>query len=172
LVASTLIGLGMGYAALWRGTEPTLQLNSVGHVNHTSIYLAIMLGVSVAWLFTGRWPLLASAVALTMLVSLFVTASRGAIGVALLMLPLLAAAWWRRSRLPLVIASAAVVASVALAVGGGAEVLKKQEARAAKGDPLVHRAEIWRTAIVAAERYPWFGVGMDNFGLVTRDRVS
>src|SRR5207244_1401402 len=118
LVASTLVGLAMGYAALWRGTEPTLQLNSVGHVNHTSIYLAIMLGVSAAWLFTGRWPLLASAVALTVLVSLFVTASRGAIGVALVMLPLLAVAWWRRSRLPLVVASAVVIAAVVLAVGG------------------------------------------------------
>ena len=172
LVASTLVGLAMGYAALWRGTEPTLQLNSVGHVNHTSIYLAIMLGVSVAWLFTGRWPLLASAVALIMLVSLFVTASRGAIGVALVMLPLLAAAWWRRSRLPLVVASAVVAAAVVLAVGGGADVLKKQEARAAKGDPLVYRTEIWRLALVAWERYPWFGVGMDNFGLVTNDRVA
>jgi O-antigen ligase len=172
LVASTLVGLAMGYAALWRGTESTLQLNSVGHVNHTSIYLAIILGVSVAWLFTGRWPLFASAVALAVLVSLFVTASRGALGVALVMMVAIAVAWWRRSHIPLALSAAVVVASIVVAVGGGAEVLKKQAARAAEGNTLVYRAEIWRLAIAAWERYPWFGVGMDNFGLITRDRVA
>src|SRR5258708_40002539 len=90
----------MGYAALWRGTEPTLQLNSVGHVNHTGIYLAIMLGVSAAWLFTGRWPVLAGVVALAVLVSLFIPASRGALGAALIALAVLSLALWRRPRLP------------------------------------------------------------------------
>ena len=37
----------------------TLQLYSVGHVNHTAIYLAIMLGALRGWLF-ARWRTLAA----------------------------------------------------------------------------------------------------------------
>src|SRR5882672_5196490 len=53
LVMSVLIGLIMGYAQLWRGETGRLELNSVGHVNHTAIYLAIMLGVCASWLFAS-----------------------------------------------------------------------------------------------------------------------
>ena len=91
LVASTLAGLAYGYWRLWSGAgkSGTLQLHSVGHVNHTAIYLAIMLGVCASWLFaswrawtTGRRAL-ALVVCALVLVSLVVTASRGAIGAGL-----------------------------------------------------------------------------------------
>jgi len=172
LVVSALVGLAMGYAALWRGAEPTLQLNSVGHVNHTSIYLAIMLGVSAAWLFTGRWPLIAGAVALTMLVSLFVTASRGAIGIALVTVVVLAIAWWRRSRLPVLLASALIAASVIFVLAGDPEMFRKHEGKEGVQKLLAYRDGAWRVALEAWRRYPWFGVGMDNYSLVTRERVK
>jgi len=40
LVVSTLVGLAVGYWRLWSGAgkSGTLQLYSVGHVNHTAIY--------------------------------------------------------------------------------------------------------------------------------------
>ena len=46
LVASTVIGLAIGYFRLWTGLAKSghLQLHSVGHVNHTAIYLAINAG--------------------------------------------------------------------------------------------------------------------------------
>jgi O-antigen ligase len=172
LVTSTLVGLAMGYAALWRGTEPTLQLNSVGHVNHTAIYLAIMLGVSVAWLFIGRWPAVAAGVALAVLVSLFVTASRGAIGIALVTVAVLAIAWWRRSRLPALLASALVTASVIFVLAGDPEMLRKHEGKEGMQKLLAYRDGAWRVALEAWRHYPWFGVGMDNYSLVTRERVK
>ena len=45
LVASAVVGLAIGHADLLRGRAKfgTLELHSVGHVNHTAIYLAIML---------------------------------------------------------------------------------------------------------------------------------
>jgi O-antigen ligase len=172
LVASTLVGLAMAYAALWRGAEPTLQLNSVGHVNHTAIYLAIMLGVSAAWLFTGRWPVLAGAVALAVLVSLFVTASRGAIGIALVTVVVLAIAWWRRSRLAALQASAIVAASLIFVLAGDPEMLRKHEGKEGMQKVLAYRDSAWRVALEAWRRSPWFGVGMDNYSLVTRERVK
>src|SRR6185436_852983 len=109
LVVSTLLGLAFGYWRLWSGVGKSgnLQLYSVGHVNHTAIYLAIMLGVCASWLF-ARWRAwsvnrrsIALALMVLVLVALVVTASRGAVGVGFLMLLILAIAWWPRWRAPL-----------------------------------------------------------------------
>jgi len=173
LVASTIVGLAMAYVAQWRGQGGGLQLNSVGHVNHTAIYLAIMLGVCISWVLAvwrhaslgGR--ALAIAVNALILVGLVTTASRGAIGVGLALPVLLAIGWWKRSRVPL-LASAVALAVTAIAMFvGGAEVLRKQERSFETNNMLAYRAEIWSMATTAWREHPWFGVGMDNFGRVT-----
>jgi O-antigen ligase len=179
LVVSTVAGLADGYWRLWSGAgkSNTLQLHSVGHVNHTAIYIAIMLGVCVSWLF-ARWQrwranYRGAALAVTALVftSLVVTASRGALGVGMLVVLLLAIAWWPRWRTPLVASAvtAAVVASVL--IGSGAEVVRKQIADSAADNVLAFRDGIWRMGLVAWEKYPWFGVGKDNYGRITYELV-
>jgi O-antigen ligase len=179
LVASTLAGLAIGYARLWSGVgkSGSLQLYSVGHVNHTAIYLAIVLGLCASWLF-ARWQAWAVsrrtvglAVTVLVLVSLIVTASRGAVGVGFVMLLLLALAWWPRWRAPLLGSIAAIVVLLSLLVGFGAEVLRKQQDNAAAQNILSFRDGIWRTGIAAWEKYPWFGVGKDNFGKITHEHV-
>ncbi len=179
LVVSTLVGLAFGYRDLWRGTAPggTLELHSVGHVNHTAIYLAIMLGVCAAWIF-ARWRswsaaarLLSLAVTCAILVSLVVTASRGAIGIALVMLPVLAAAWWPRSRVPVAISAAVVAAVVVLVIAGGTQVVRKTLQNVQEENVLSFRDGVWRTALAAWRRYPWFGVGLDNYSLVSVERL-
>ncbi len=179
LVLSTVIGLAIAHGLLLR--DPArgafLELHSVGHVNHTAIYLAIMLGLCAAWLF-ARWQgwrpanrAVGLAVAALVLASLVATASRGAIGVGLAMLPLLAAAWWPRSRIPLAIAAAVVVLIAAGAVAGGAAVIQKHWDNVDAHNVLSHRDGVWRAAIAAWQRHPWFGVGMDNYTRITPERL-
>jgi O-antigen ligase len=175
LVFSTLAGLAHGYYQLYvTHQRRDLQLHSVGHVNHSAIYIAIMLGVCAAWLF-ARWHAWGAgrravglAVLAVVLGSLVLTASRGAVGVGLVLLLVLAAAWWPRWKAPLAASAVAVVVVVAFAIGSGAEVVRKQVDRAQAGDILQLRDAIWRTGIAIWEHYPWFGVGKDNFGMVTR----
>lgn len=179
LVASTVAGLVYGYWRMWSGIGKSgnLQLYSVGHVNHTAIYLAMMLGVCVSWLFASwrAWPPRRRAVALgavsLILASLVVTASRGAVAVGFLMALILAAAWWPRWRRPFVasVLAAAVIGS--MMIGFGADVVKKQIENAAAQNVLAFRDGIWRMGLVAWEKYPWFGVGKDNYGLITHERV-
>ncbi|MSQ87919.1 MAG: O-antigen ligase family protein [Betaproteobacteria bacterium] len=179
LVLSLVAGLAFGYWRLWSGAgkSGTLQLYSVGHVNHTAIYIAIMFGVCASWLFTcwRAWTtgrrVLALAVCLLALVSLIVTASRGAIGVGLVLLLVLGAAWWPRWRAAF-IASLAVVALVAASlVTFETAVIRKQEVYVATQNVLSGRDGIWRMALVAWERYPWFGVGMNNYKQISHERV-
>ena len=180
LVLSTVVGLAIGYFRMWGGIgkSGTLQLHSVGHVNHTAIYLAIMLGVCASWLF-ARWRAwsnarraLAAAITVLVLASLVVTASRGAIGVGLFMLAALAAAWWPRWRAPLVASAAAVALLAAIGVAMNLEVLRKQERNVAEGNVLSFRDGIWRMGLAAWQRFPLFGVGMDNYSLIAEDTIK
>ena len=166
LVLSVVIGLVMGFTQLW--TTGRLQLNSVGHVNHSAIYLDIMLGVCAAWLFLGRQWAAAGAVFLFVLGSIFFAASRGGVVGALLVLCVLAAAWWKRSRIPAVVVASALALTAALALIGGAEVFEKQEESVQAGHVLNFRDEGWKLAVAMWQAHPWFGIGMDNFGLASR----
>ena len=179
LVASTAIGLLYGYWRLWSGVGKSgnLQLHSVGHVNHTAIYIAIMLGVCVSWII-ARWQrwrpgrrAMALAVTLFVLASLAVTSSRGAVGVGALMVFLLALAWWPRWRLPLAASTIALAVFATLLAGFGAEVVRKQMTNAAAENVLSYRDGVWRMAFAAWEKYPWFGVGKDNYSQITHERV-
>ena len=179
LVASTLAGLAFGYWRMWSGAGKSgnLQLHSVGQVNHTAIYIAMVLGICASWTF-ARWQAwragrraLSLAIVLLVLASLVVTASRGAIGVGFLAVLVLAAAWWPRWRAPLVASSVATLVIAAMLVGLGAEVVRKQIGYNAAQNPLASRDGVWRMGIAAWERYPWFGVGKDNYGQITHERV-
>ena len=179
LVASTVAGLAFGYwQLLVTGKRKFLELHSVGHVNHTAIYLAIVLGACTAWFF-ARWKAwtaprraVAGVVAALVLGSLVVTQSRGAAGIGLVAIPILAAAWWPRWRAPLVASAVVVTVTIALAVGLGAEVVKKQQARVQQQNVLALRDGVWRVAMVAWEKFPLFGVGMDNYSGITPERVE
>ncbi|HEY3074974.1 MAG TPA: O-antigen ligase family protein [Burkholderiales bacterium] len=169
LIVSVLVGLAMGYAQLWSGAIGRLELNSVGHVNHTAIYLAIMLGLCASWFFVGRQRIVAGAATLLLLVSLFVAASRSGVVAGLLTLTILALAWWPRSRLPAALVAAVLVASGVLGVLGGAEVFEKHAESVQAGRALNFRERAWNLAASTWQQHPWFGVGMDNFALASRE---
>jgi O-antigen ligase len=171
LIASVVIGLALAHWQLWSGRTESLELNSVGHVNHTAIYIAIMLGGCTAWLFAGGGAVAAALEAL-LLVSLVMSASRGGIAVALAMLLVLAVAWWPRSRRPLAAMAAIVAATLAVAWIGGAEVIRKHQADVQANNTLAYRDGIWRAALVAWERYPLCGIGIDNYKLVKQERLK
>ena len=171
LVASVVIGLAFAHWRLWSGRAEFLELNSVGHVNHTAIYIAIMLGACAAWLFAGG-GVVAAAVEALLLVSLVMSESRGGIAVALAMLLVLAAAWWPRSRRPLAAMVAVVAVTVVVAWIGGAEVIQKHQQDVQAQNTLSYRDGIWRAALVAWERYPLCGIGMDNYKLVNVERLK
>lgn len=177
LVLSTAVGVVQAYVAIVKGQEGGLQLNSVGHVNHTAIYIAIAFGVCVAWVLAcwQRWSGLARsaglAVTLGMLGALIYTASRGAVGMGVV-LPLVLAFGWRprwRAALPAtVLVIAAVVAASFLL---RAEVLVKQEALAEARNILSNRIAIWHAAVHGWQRFPVAGVGIDNFKGITLERL-
>jgi len=178
LLVSTLASLALGW---WRHlTVPwtTLQLKSVGHVNHSAIYLAILFGLASAWLFANwkAWNAARRAAALTiwvlLLASLVTMASRGAVAAAFALVLVLAVAWWPRWRAPLIAGFAAMVAAFALAVAMDAEMIVKHQRVSAHDDVLNARDRVWNMGFAAWERYPWFGVGISNYSTISLERVQ
>ena len=177
LVLSGVVGLGQAYVAIVKGQEGGLQLNSVGHVNHSAIYIAIILGVCVSWVLARwqKWSPLArtvgAAVTLAVFGSLIYTASRGAIGMGFIVPLVLAAAWRPRWRAALPATALVIAAVVAAGFLVRAEVLVKQEALIEARNIFSNRIAIWHAAVHAWQRYPWAGVGVDNFKLITEERL-
>lgn len=177
LLASCAVTLAWGF---WRyyitHERPFVELNSVGHVNHSAPYIAICAALAMSWLLTcwqawsgGRRAVMLSVLAFLM-GGLLIGASRGAIGAIILVPFVLGMGWWRRSRKPLAILAIAVAAVIAAAIAGNASVVSKQRT-GMDVDPLSGRGTIWRRALVGWEAYPWFGVGIDNFGRITDELV-
>lgn len=178
LLVSALAALPQAYSRLFvTHSREWLEINSVGQVNHTAIYLAIVLGTGLSavmafwrnWLRTGRFlGLLAVSL---IAVSVVITASRGAVGIAVILVLVLAAAWRSRIRSALPLTLLICVLASGFAWVAKIEVVRKQEAQVEMNNVLSDRDRIWNNAIAAWDRFPLFGVGMSNFSLITVERV-
>jgi len=183
LVLGTLAALVYGYYGLLfvpraDGQPRNLGLNSVGHVNHSAIYLAIAFAAALAWV-RGSWRketcrhrTLGLAVCTAFVLSIFVMQSRATVGVALLVGFVLLAVYAFRSgkRLWKVLAGAIVVVMVLLIARP--EVVEKNALRMKEDNLLAFRDRIWRTGLEAWSQFPAFGVGMGNYGRISHARLE
>lgn len=178
-IISTLIALGNGlWSLVVSHTSNALELGSVGHVNHSAIYLVISYGIALAALaaFWGRlswmWRV-AGLLAVGMFTAgVFITASRGAAGIMLVLTFFMSLVWLRKSKTIAAIVMAALVVSGSAAYFGQVAVVTKYQTRVAADDVLSHRGEIWSAAVEAWKRYPFFGVGLSNYNQISMEKVE
>lgn len=176
---STLVALAY---ALWNlfvtHSKQALELNSVGHVNHSAIYLAISLGalLSLVLAFWGKsnFSLRTLGIFLSLLfaISIFISGSRAAVGVCLLFTLILGLAWLRRSKRPIAILLAVATLLSGVAYLSQMNVVQKQEAHVENGTVLASRDLIWNMALVAWDKYPVFGVGMHNYSQINIAKIE
>lgn len=177
LIAATLAGTIVGlvwsyYGVLVTKERVALNLNSVGHVNHSSIYLAIAFGAALAaarawWGSTSAAQRAANIALLAFLVvALFWMQSRAAVGAAFIMAVAILSVYAvrRRQGFGRVALAAAVAAAAALLLSP--QVVEKNRMFMQRNYLLNGRNEIWRVGLEAWREYPIFGVGMDNFSRI------
>ena len=155
-----------------------VELKSVGHVNHSAIYLAIVTGVATGlamafWSRLGRTPrVFATIVILVFVAAVIHMASRGALLAMAVAAIVLSAAWWPRSRVPALAMAAAIASLTIAAFVLDFEIARKTEQYREKGIVLSYRDTIWNAALAAVDCYPLFGVGMDNYNRITLERIE
>lgn len=179
IVAGTVVALAWGYYGVLVTRERySLGLHSVGHVNHSAMYLAVVFGVALmaarAWwnaLARAR-RLLGLALLVLLVVSLVWMESRGAVGAAFIagLAVLSAYAIRRRRHLGRVALIAALAVGAALLARP--QVVEKNVQFTSQGNVLNAREGIWRVGLAAWREYPLFGVGMDNFGRIRQSDLE
>ena len=178
VILSTLPPL---FWALWQclaiHSMNTLELHSVGHVNHSAIYLTMIFAASMgACLSLWRSASFPQKIILILFpilfyFSLILGQSRAAFGVGTLIgvvLTLLVA----RDKKEMILALAMLLTIFAITISSSAPIVKKQVENQKNHDVLAGRAVIWNTTIEAARLYPIFGIGIDNRAVVTRDEIK
>jgi O-antigen ligase len=153
-------------------TKDTLQLHSVGHVNHSAIYLGIILGAALSvvlsiWRDTG----LIKRIGLILLpiiffVSIIIGQSRGVFGISLIRLSLIILLIPNPKKIK-AIAFALFAIILALMPLMNAAIIQKQIASQNANDILSDRDRVWNVSFEAARFYPIFGVGNGNWNRIT-----
>jgi O-antigen ligase len=158
-------------------TKDTLQLNSVGHVNHSAIYLGIILGAALSvTLSIWRDVDLIKRIGIILLpiiffVSIIIGQSRGVFGISLIRLSLIILLIPNPKKIK-AIAFMLFAIILALMPLMNADIIQKQIANQNAHNTLSDRDRVWNVSIEAAHFYPIFGVGNGNWNRITLEDIK
>jgi O-antigen ligase len=179
IIISTLLASIEGLWKLYSHQKSFLELKSVGHVNHSSVYLCITYAVSLAIALTqsysNQWltRILFITIVIIFCSLIIISGSRGsalAMGIIAISYGLI---WTKKSKKPLLILLLA-----ALFVNGGVYLKKVSmvEETLSKTAPnssfnsMDVRVKIWNSALLIWRHNPIFGLGINNFNQATREK--
>ena len=157
-------------ALAWPHKYLGIQLNSVGHVNHSVIYIVICFGALLGGLAAYwqsvplRWRVAGVVGLSVLLIAACFSGSRAAASAMMLQALGLGVLWLRRGPRFLLVAIVSVVAFAAMIVGFDTEIWRKQEFASGSPHPVLGaRYQIWNQALVEWRMHPIFGIGNSNF---------
>jgi O-antigen ligase len=158
-------------------TKDTLQLHSVGHVNHSAIYLGIILGAALSVVLSiWRDVNLIKRLGIILLPIIFFVAiiigqSRGVFGISLIRLSLIILLIPNPKKIK-AIAFGFFAIILGLMPLMNAAIIQKQIANQKSNNTLSDRDRVWNVSIEAARFYPIFGVGNGNWNRITLEDLK
>jgi O-antigen ligase len=179
-LAPLLVGL---YQYLIIHTKPNLQLYSVGHVNHSAIYLVIIFGASLGWFLSyldldkfkmklSNLHLISLGIlSLIFFVSLIISESRGAYGVGIV-LGLLIINFVSKAKKIKLVGSISIMLIVLFSIVLKTGVIEKQISYQETNNVLSSREKVWNVSLEASRFSPLFGIGLSNWHFITLDQLK
>lgn len=179
LVSVTIATTWALVALAWPHSYLGIELNAVGHVNDSLIYIVICFGALIAAL-ANYWPSLSRgwraagiAAMVILLIAVGYAGSRAAAVTVMIEALALGILWLRRSKFLFRWAVVSIVAFSCLIVGLDTEMWRKQELISKTANPVLGpRYPIWNLALVGWRMHPVFGVGNTNFAQIHEDDVA
>ena len=158
-------------------TKDTLQLHSVGHVNHSAIYLGIILGAALSvtlsvWRDVGLIKRMGIILLpIIFFVSIILGQRRGVFGISLIRLSLIILLIPNPKKIK---AIAFVLFAIVLGLMPlmNAAIIQKQIASQSASNTLSDRDLVWNVSIEAARFYPIFGLGNGNWNRITLEDLK
>ena len=162
---------------LYLHDKPDLQLHSVGHVNHSAIYLTIVLGASIG-LLTSIWEknksylnILLALLSILFFISLIISQSRAAVGIGFVLLIsiFLILSPIKKIKIGGILFSIVImIISVLLNTG----IVQKQIRNQQVNDILGARDKVWNISFEACRWAPILGIGIDNWGKIKPEDIK
>ena len=159
-------------------TKEALQLHSVGNVNHSAIYLCMMAGAGLSLLISQlqsaqkKYVFITSLLFIFLISSVIVSQSRGAFGVAFLLI----FALFLLSKVPIKIKTISLTLLTIFLINivfiSPAPVIEKQIAYQNNHDILSQRDKVWRASFEVARLNPIFGIGGGNWKQINIDQLK
>ena len=158
--------------------KDALQLHSVGHVNHSAIYLCMMAGAGLSLLISQlqsaqkKYVFITGLLFIFLISSVIISQSRAAFGI----LFLLVFALFLLSKLPIKIKTISLtlltIFLVTIVFISPAPVIEKQITNQNNHDILSQRDKIWQKAFEVARLNPLLGIGNGNWNSITIDQIK
>jgi O-antigen ligase len=159
-------------------TKDSLQLHSVGHVNHSAIYLCMITGAGVSLFISQLQSAKKEYVSITSLLCIFlissviISQSRGAFGIVFL----LALVLFLLSQLPIKIKTLSLallsIFLITIVFINPAPVIEKQITNQNNHDVLAQRDKVWRAALEVARLNALLGIGGGNWKQINIDQLK
>jgi O-antigen ligase len=164
-------------------TKNDLQLHSVGHVNHSAIYLVMIFGASLGWFLSqynldkfkfklsNLYILGIGILSLIFFISLIIGQSRGAFSVGIFLGLILIYFLGKNSKIKIAgIISIITIVTLSIILKSG--VVEKQIAQQNAHRILSSRDKVWNVSIEASRIYPLFGIGLSNWHFITLEQLQ
>lgn len=183
IILSTIPPLAWG---LWEylaiHSKKTLEIHSVGHVNHSAIYLVMIFGASLAWFLSHynikeivrnlKWKnILLGLLTIIFFISLIIGESRGALGVAVI-LGLSLFFLLSRTKIIKIMGALSIFFVLFLTVFLNAKIIQKQITNQENHRMLSYRDLVWNVSLEASRFHPILGIGMSNWHFITIDQLK
>lgn len=170
LAGSTLIALPWSYWTLFiSGTKKYLELKSVGHVNHSSIYLAIIFGLTLSGLLSAKndiknsLKMILGISAFVFLISIVIAASRASLGAATALILILPLFYFKSNKKLSLAVIGMSLTGLLIATMIKPTVIFRLADIFISDNPLSYRDIIWKAGLEGWQQFPLFGVGINNY---------
>ena len=183
IVLSTLPPLIWGlYENLVIHSRETLEIHSVGHVNHSAIYLVMIFGAALSWFLSSLnikketlqkkfQAILLGMLSLLFFISLIIGQSRGAFGIGVI-LGLSLMILLGKNKKTRLIGLACIIGILLLTVLLKTNIVQKQIRNTDNNNVLAFRDRVWNVSLEASRFSPMLGIGMSNWHFINLDQLK
>jgi O-antigen ligase len=159
-------------------TKQSLQLHSVGHVNHSAIYLCMMAGASLVFLSSQfqtlkkKFAFLLTFLSIFLLSAVVISQSRGAFGIVFLLTFAVFLLSKLSGKIKMMFLALLSIFLITIIFINPAPVIEKQIIKQNNHDVLAARDKVWRVALEIARLNPLFGIGGGNYSYINYNQIK
>ena len=159
-------------------TKEALQLHSVGHVNHSAIYLCMMAGAGLSLLISQlqsaqkKYVFITSLLFIFLISSVIISQSRGAFGIVFLLAFTLFLLGKLSTKIKTISLALLTIFLITIVFIKPIPVVKKQIASQNNHAVLALRDKVWQGAIEVARLNPLLGIGGGNWSHIKIDQIK